>query len=394
MNMLRKFEGFVNAPFLNLAFRPFFFAAGLSSVLLMLLWFDAYQTGVMAVQTMSAQVWHAHEMIFAYLAAVIVGFLLTAIQNWTGKQMLNGAPLLLLFLLWLLARLLPFIDGTSLWLQAIVDCSFLVFAFLAMLIPIVKAKAWKQMGVLSKIFLLLLAHVVFYLGLLGVLEQGVKWGLYGAFYMIMALTFVLARRVMPFFIEKGLGNVSKPANFKIVDVASLVLLVCYVVLELFWPSDIVYAIAGLLCALHGTRLVFWYRHGIWKKPLLWSLYLAYIFLVLGFALKTAAYFTFLSPFIIFHCFAIGVAFFTLAMMSRVSLGHTGRKVSDPPAVLKWAFVLMVLVFVFRIILPLVLPLEYVLWIQISQVLWIVTFSIFISTYAPMLFKSRLDGKPG
>lgn len=382
------------SPFLYMGFRPFFFAAGLSSLLLMILWLGMYQRNADILHGMNAQIWHAHEMIYAYLMAVVVGFLLTAIQNWTGQKMLNGPGLLLLLLLWLAARLLPFIDGFPLWGQAIVDCSFLLAAFTAMAVPILKSKSWRQIGILSKVLLMAVAHIVFYLGLLGVVEKGVQWGLYGTFYMVLALTFVMARRVMPFFIEKGLGGGVKINNSVIVDRASLILLVLYVAFEMFWPSTLVYVVAALLFAAHGVRLVLWYQQGIWKKPLLWGLYTAYVFLVLGFALKVTAYFTFISPFIILHCFAFGIAMFTIAMMSRVSLGHTGRAVSDPPKILTLMFGSMVIAFVVRVVMPLVAPLQYGMWVGVSQVLWIVVFLIFTVTYCPMLFKQRVDGKSG
>lgn len=360
----------------------------------MLLWFDMYQLNAAILNTMDMQIWHAHEMIYAYLIAAVVGFLLTAIQNWTGQKTLSGAGLLLLFVLWLVARLLPFIQGFPLWAQAIIDCSFLLFAFTAMAVPIIKSKSWRQIGILSKVLLMAIAHIVFYLGLLGVVENGVQWGLYGAFYMVLALTFVMARRVGPFFIEKGLGGGVKVNNSVIVDRASLVLLVLYVVFDVFWLSSLIYVVAALLFVSHSTRLVLWYQRGIWQKPLLWSLYTAYVFLTLGFALKAVSYFTVIPPFITLHCFAMGVALFTLGMMSRVSLGHTGRAVSDPPKILPWVFGLMVSVFVFRIIMPIAFPMQYTVWIGASQVLWILAFLMFIVTYAPMLFKQRVDGKPG
>jgi uncharacterized protein involved in response to NO len=373
--LLNTFKNIISAPFLYMGFRPFFFAAGLSSLLLMLLWLDMYQFNATILQTMSMQIWHAHEMIYAYLMAVVVGFLLTAIQNWTGQKTLNGAGLLLLFILWLAARLLPFVQGFPLLAQAIIDCSFLVFAFAAMVVPVVKSKSWRQIGILSKVLLMAVAHIVFFLGLLGVVEKGVQWGLYGAFYMVLALTFEMARRVVPFFIEKGLGGGVKVNNSVAIDRASLVLVPLYVVVEMFWPSNIIYAVAALLCISHSIRLVLWYQQGIWQKPLLWSLYIGYVFLTLGFALKAATYFTFISPFITLHCFAMGIALFTIGMMSRESLGHTGRAVSDPPKILFWMFALMVVMFIFRIVMPLIVPLQYVLWIGVSQVLWMLAFSI-------------------
>jgi len=387
-------DKFINIPLFNIGFRPFFFAGCLSAFLLMLLWMLMYQLNSQWVLTMPAHIWHAHEMVFAYLMAVVVGFLLTAVQNWTGCKTINGPTLLLLFLLWVIARLLPFIEGCPLWLQAIVDIPFLFCASVAIALPIIKSKSWKQVGILSKVILMAIAHIVFYLGLLGVLDDGVRWGLYGAFYMVLALTFVMARRVMPFFIEKGLGGGFELKNIEFIDRASLVLLTAYVGIELFWSSDAIYFLALLLCILHGMRLVNWYRPGIWTKSLLWSLYLAYVFLVVGFALKTASYFFIISPFIVLHCFAMGIALFTISMMSRVSLGHTGRNVSDPPKVLIWVFVPLLLTMIFRVVFPIIIPEYYGIWIGVSQILWVLSFLIFTKTYIPIFFQPRVDSKFG
>jgi len=381
-------------PFFALGFRPFFFAAGLSSVLLMLLWLLIYSLNIPLLrQQIAPQLWHAHEMIFGYAMAVIVGFLLTSVKNWTQVQTLNGKPLILLFGLWLGARFLPFVD-VPLYIQAIVDSSFLVFSAVAIGSPIIQAKSWSNIGILSKVVLMAITHILFYLGLLGILEQGVHWGLYGAFYMILALIFVMARRVIPFFIQRSL-NLEKPlTNYAWLDIASLLLFVLYLIYDVFYPSNLVYVTALSLLILHSIRLYHWYHKGIWSQPLLWSLYLAYASLVFAFGLKLLSYFSIVSPFINIHSFAFGIGFITIGMMSRVSLGHTGRDINKHPKVLNLAFIALALGYVTRIILPLINIENYHLWIISSQLLWASAFLIFCFIYIPMLFKPRVDGRIG
>lgn len=380
--------------FSALGFRPFFFAAGVSSVLLMLAWFFIYSLNLpLLQQNIAPQIWHAHEMIFAYAMAVIVGFLLTAVKNWTNVQTLNGKPLMLLFALWLSARLLPFFD-ISLTIQAIIDTAFLVFASIALTIPIIKAKSWSNIGILSKIYLMAITHILFYLGLLGILDDGIRWGLYGAFYMILALVFVMARRVVPFFIERSLGLAKPLTNYVWLDRASLVLFVLYMVFDVFWISDLIYITALSLLLLHSIRLYHWYHKNIWHFPLLWSLYLAYVSIVSAFALKLFTYFANVSPYLSTHAFAIGIGLITLGMMSRVILGHTGRDINNFPSVIKIALFLMLLSFVTRILLPLINMENYLLWVSSSQLFWTGAFLIFCFAYIPMLFKARVDGRPG
>lgn len=381
-------------PFSALAFRPFFFVAGLSSVALMFVWFLMYSFNMpLLQQSIAPQLWHAHEMVFAYTMAVIVGFLLTAVKNWTNIQTINGKPLMMLCFLWLVARFLPFFSIPLIY-QAIIDSAFLIFAAIAIAIPIIKAKSWSNIGILSKIILMALAHIVFYLGLLGVLDNGVQWGLYGAFYMVLALIFVMARRVVPFFIEKSLGLQQPLNNYVWLDRLSLVLFVLYMLFDVYWPSNLIYVTAFSLLVLHSIRLVQWHHKNIWSQPLLWSLYLAYGSLVIAFALKFLSYWINMSAFLSIHAFAFGIGLITLGMMSRIILGHTGRNINSFPPALKIALWLMVFSFIFRIILPLINMQLYLTWIMISQILWSFAFIIFSFIYMPMLFKARVDGRAG
>ena len=381
-------------PFLNLGFRPFFFAAGLSATLLMLLWLIIYQFNTLTIYNLPTQYWHAHEMIFGFAITVIAGFLLTAVKNWTGQQTINGTPLLLLFLLWLSARITFFIPEIPLIIQAILDISFLVFTTFFIALPIIKSKSWSHIGIASKILLLAISHIVFYLGALGVLENGISWGLYSAFYLIVALIFVMARRVVPFFIEKGLGLQQELKNPKWLDISSLFLFLFYVIFEVFLQTHIIFIVAFLLFVLHSVRLFNWYHKDIWQKTLLWGLYLAYVFLILGFGLKTLSFFINFSPYIIIHSFAMGIGLLTISMMSRVALGHTARSIFQPPKFLFWLFLLLGLAFIFRVLLPLFFAQNYDLWVLVSQILWIIAFGLFAIIYSPMLFKKRIDGQFG
>jgi uncharacterized protein involved in response to NO len=346
---------------------------------------------------MPANIWHAHEMIFAYTMAVIAGFLLTAIKNWTGAEVLRGKALALLFSLWLLARILPLAgDLVAIELVAIFDTAFLLMLAVVCLRPVIKVRQYKQIAIISKLFLLMLCNIVFYLGLTGVLAEGVQWGLYSALYMIIALILLMMRRVMPMFIQNGIDGEVKIKNYAWIDIASLVLLVA------LWLSDVFthyYNLTAFLAAalvlLHGVRLAGWYTNKIWSKPLVWILVAAYGFIIFGFVLKTLYITSAISPFLSIHAFAVGgVGLLTIGMMSRVSLGHTGRNVFEPPTAVLWIFIIMVLAAVFRIILPLFNMDLYIYWIAISQLLWMVAFFIFVVVYAPMLVSARVDGRDG
>lgn len=341
--------------------------------------------------------WHAHEMVFGYGMAVVAGFLLTAVNNWTGMPTLRGFPLLLLFVFWLVARLyLLFGNATTLLVAASFDLLFMTLLVATLAKPIVQAKNWMNLAIVAKILLLLLSNLAFYLGVAGVLEQGVYLGLYSGVYLLLALIFTLSRRVLPFFIERGVGYPLELRNSKLIDMASLVFFLAFWIAELVHPDGLIVALLSIiLFVLHAIRLAGWHTPGIWKKPLLWILYLAYIFLVLGFALKAAVYFMGLSPYLALHAFTVGgIGLMTLGMMSRVALGHSGRNVFEPPAILSWMFLLLILGAFFRVLLPMLMETHYLLWISGSQGFWILAFLIFFTVYLPVLTRPRVDGKDG
>ena len=341
--------------------------------------------------------WHAHEMIFGYAMAVIAGFLLAAVKNWTNIQTPHGLPLFLLFLLWVIARVAPFFgQSVSIEVIAILDNLFLVLLFISVALPIIKTKQWHNVAILSKLLLMLASNVVFYLGLMGVLADGIRWGLYSGLYLILALIFTMARRVVPLFIEKGVGYPVQVKNWKWLDISSLVLFLLFWIADILTPDSLLVALlAVILFLLHGLRMFGWHTKGIWQKPLLWVLYLAYGFIVIGFLLKAAVFAFGLSPYLAVHAFAIGgIGLMTIGMMSRVSLGHTGRSIAEPPRLMTWVFLILIAGAVVRVFLPLLNQSQYMIWIFLSQVLWIISFSIFLFIYFPMLTRQRVDGRFG
>jgi uncharacterized protein involved in response to NO len=383
---------------LELGFRPFFSVAGLFAVLSVSLWMAIYVfSASRLLPDLGGVLWHGHEMVFGYAMAVIAGFLLTAVGNWTRVPGLRGSALFGLVLAWVIARIAFFVQGESAQLvAAVADCVFVLGLILGVGSPVVRVKQWRQLGVIAVLCLLLLSNVAFHAGALGCLANGTRWGLYSGLYLILLLMFVMARRVVPFFIERGVGERFAARNRRWVDIGSVGVFVAWAILDVFFrQSHIVAWLSVLLAVLHLVRLRDWYTPGIWKAPLLWSLYLGYGFLVLGFVLKAQSVWLGSSPTLSLHAFTYGgIGLVTLGMMSRVALGHTGRNVFDPPKVLGPMFMLLVLGTVIRVIAPLLDVAHYTLWIGISQALWILGFGWFSAVYLPILARPRIDGRPG
>jgi uncharacterized protein involved in response to NO len=396
MHMHKQPVRYTGAAILNLGFRPFFAGAAIFSVLSMLYWMAVYVLAWHWQTALPASTWHAHEMVYGYGMAVIAGFLLTAVRNWTGVQTLHGIPLLLLFLLWLAARLLLLGDAAILKWAAMADVLFNALLVAALAWPIFKVRQFKQLGILSKVLLLMLANLLFYAGVLEISPWGVHAGLYSGVYLVLALIFVMSRRVIPFFIERGLDQAVTLRNRDWLDAASLLLFIGFWLADIAWPDSLPVAVlAGTLCVLHGIRLTGWYAAGIWSRPLLWVLFLAYAAVIVGFALKVAVYVLAISPFLPLHAFTVGgIGLFTMGMMARVTLGHTGRDVLQPPSQVSWMFALLLVSSIVRVGLPWLDTAHYVFWIGLSQLLWILAFTLFLWVFLPMLYRPRSDGQFG
>ncbi|MGM8870736.1 NnrS family protein [Psychrobacter sp. 2Y5] len=393
-------------PILNLSFRIFFSGAAVFAVVVMTLWVLVFtgHTDIDA-QTLNPLYWHGHEMIYGYALAVVAGFLLTAVQTWTGVKMPYGYKLLAIFSCWLIARLswlafglgFDFGGGSSLlYLAAIFDMLFVGLMAIVVFRAVLQVKQYKQMGILAKLALLTLGNGLCYWGIFTSDMTITKIGVYLGFYLVIGLVLTIGRRVVPFFIERGLahdGIVIKVRNSKWQDILSLAFFLAFFIVDLFYSNKYLLTIAALGVALINiVRLAGWYHRGIWQKPLLWSLYLAFLGMCLSFLLYALQPWLGFSHSIAVHALSIaGVGMMTLAMMARVSLGHTGRNIHQPPKSVNAMLALMVLVFVSRIFLPIIATEHYLLWVMIAQGAWIGCFILFCISYLPMLSKPRPDG---
>ena len=382
--------------FFELGFRPFFSGATLMAALLMAVWLLTYTLGQpMAFSGLPGLYWHGHEMVFGYGVAVAAGFLLTAVRNWTNIQTIRRAPLAVVFLLWLGARL-GFLLNLPLGAIAAMDVAFLLALTAAIAHPLIKARQWKNIGIASKIALLLLANILFYMGAEGIIGDGMRIGLFAGFYVILALIFTIGRRVMPFFIERGLDEPVVLPNRKWIDVSSLWLFLTFAIADIISPTHwTTLLLAAALFVLHSIRFTGWHHPGIWKKPLLWVLMLGYGWMIAAFAIKILEAFVSLPPNLATHAFAVGaIAITTTGMMARISLGHTGRNIHQPPAIVTPVFTLLALAAVIRVFAPMFFANQYTLWIGLSQGLWIAAFLMLFASYIPMWIWQRADGRPG
>lgn len=384
-------------PFLSRGFRPFFLGASLFAILAMAVWLAVYRFGLALDFTgVSPAQWHAHEMIFGYSMAVIAGFLLTAAWNWTGQETASGGALAMLFAAWAAARALLLPGSGLLWYAAAADLAFMFGLVMAVARPILIARQGRQAPVLLIGTLLAAANLSFYLGAAGWFPRGVHLGIHGGFYLVLGMVLFMGSRVIPFFTERGVGYEVKLKQSRWTDLAMAALYPAYVFSELLLPRHALGAVlAAALLALNSLRVSGWHTLGIWQKPLLWGLFAAFLMINLGFLFRALALVTAVPDFLALHAYAVGgVGMVTVSMMARVTLGHTGRNVHASPPVVTLLLLGMVLAAMIRIFPPLVDAAHHALWITLSGLAWIATFSLFLIVFFPMLVRPRADaGQP-
>ncbi len=373
---------------LALGFRPFFLLGSWYGVLTVLVWVAIFLGWLTFRPGLSPMLWHGHEMLFGFTAAIIAGFLLTAVPNWTGIPTPRGALLGGLVGLWLLGRGLILSSAVPAILAAAVDLAFLPALAAALAYPLIKAGKPHNLVFLPVLGVFTLSNGLVWaeaLGQAGTAALGLELGLL----CILQLVALIGGRVIPFFIRAALPE-SPARSWPWVERLAMASLPLLALLEALGLSlGAVYWAAALP---HVARLVGWFDRRLVRVPLLWVLYLGYAWLPLGLALKGWARLAGTSPFPSLHALTVGcIGVMILGMMARVALGHTGRALKPPRPVVA-AFGLLLLAAVLRTFGPMLAP--STLWVTSSAALWALAFGLYGLLYFPILTRPRVDGKPG
>ncbi len=395
-------------PVLNLGFRLFFLGAALFAVITMGVWHLLLTGRVQFLAALNPIFWHGHEMLFGYGCAVIAGFLLTAVKAWTGVPMPVGWRLLGIFMPWLIARVLWFGAGvmgadTGLVAAWLFDVLFWTVTTFVVTRAVWLARQKRQAGIIAKLMLLLVCQLGFGVGMISHHQAWMSVSLYIALFVIVGVVLTIGRRVLPFFIEKGVmvDRDGKPTGEQLSlpnavwrDRLSLISFVG-VALGVMLSQPLLLAVSALVCAgVNAWRLIGWHHRGIWQKPLLWSLYLSFWGLVVSLMLLAWLPWTTYSLSLGVHALALtAIGMTTVAMMARVSLGHTGRNIHAPPRLTTLMFGLMILCVLTRVCLPMLMD-DYLQALSYSQLLWMMSFVLFVMGFGRMLMQPRVDGLMG
>jgi uncharacterized protein involved in response to NO len=378
-------------------FRPFFLCAGVFGAALVPLWLLVVTGVVTPSAYLAPTLWHAHEMIFGYTGAVVAGFLLTAVSNWTRRETLVGAPLLALAALFMLGRVAIFFSASLLpGVPAFVDLAFWPALILALSRPIVAVRDRKHFVLIGVLVAIFAADVVVHLNALGVTTFGqARQACLVALDAVVLIILVIAGRVFPMFVRNATG-VSSIRAVLALEVATMAGMAGLTLLDAVAPeSAAASAFAGVVAVVAVARTVHWGGRHTVRDPLLWILYIGYAWIPIGLAMRAlAALVPTVPTSLATHALTVGaIGSLTLGMMARVALGHTGRPLVASKS-MTVAFVLMVAAAVVRVFAPLAAPLMYRASLEAAAGLWTISLLLYVVSYAPILVRPRVDGQQG
>ena len=367
-------------------FRPFFLGAALFAALAIPLWLSKIQSP----GQFDALAWHSHEMVFGYISAVLTGFLLTAIPNWTGRLPVTGGPLAALFALWVAGRLVPFAVPSIGAPALVVEASFLVVLSALAWRKVVSGNNRRNMAICVLVSFFALANILFYLEPALGLEPGIA--IRAALATIAMLIALVGGRITPSFTRNWLAKrntTALPAPFGRFDIASLIVTAVAMVVWATQPNaPATAAILWLAAVLHLLRLARWQGWQTISEPLLVVLHVAYAWLPVSLALlalNTGAFGLYSSANGI-HALTAGlIGMMTVAVMTRTILGHTGRDLTAGIGTTA-IFVLLFLGATLRVAAPL-LPFDYTPILHAAGTVWAAGYLLFAVIYGRLVIRT-------
>ena len=375
----------------QLGFRPFYLLASAFAALSIGLWALQF-SGWLGRPYLQGPLWHAHEMIFGFALAVVVGFLFTAGRNWANLPTPTGVRLAALAALWVAGRILVLTPFG--WAAAVVNAAFPLAAAIALAIPFFAAGNRRNYFFVALLLLLSLASLAVHLGQLGAVRFPGGIGIQAALDIVLFIIAVMAGRVVPMFTNNGVpgaGATRQPVLEKFALGSVLVLLAA----DLLQAGGAVLALLAGVCALaHLARWWLWQPLKTLRVPIVWVLHAAYLWIPVHLVLRAAAALGWLAPTVATHALTVGaIGGMIIGMMTRTARGHTGRPLqADGWEVACYAMVLLAALV--RVLLPLLAPALTLDAVLGSAALWSAAFALYAVRYWPVLTRPRLDGRPG
>ena len=350
----------------SLGMRPFYLLAG---------GFAAFAVALRALQytgwtPRTDAFWHAHEMLFGFAFAVIAGFLLTAVRQWTQRETATGKALAALAAVWIAGRVLAFF---SLPAAVALDVLFAVGLAIAIGRPIVASGNRRNLFIVGLVLAIGAASVAFH--------AEPRLGLAVGLDLVLFIMAVIAGRVVPMFTNNAVqaGATTQPWVER-AAIASLLALLVNDAFSFGWE----WALAAVAAVAHGIRLALWRPWKTRRKPILWILHASYAWIVIHLALRALAGLDLVVPSLATHALTVGaIGGLTLGMMTRTARGHTGRPLVAGPAEVA-AYALIQAAAVVRVVLPILAPSIYVWSVALAAALWTAAFVLFTVVFVPIL----------
>ena len=375
-------------------FRPFFLLGGISAVFLVPWWAFTYQQPMSGEPGLESISWHSHEMIFGFAMAIVAGFLLTAVENWTSRPTARGPFLAVLVGLWMIGRLVG-LGGAAAAIGGLADLLFLPTLAVAIAIPMFLAGSKRNYLLLAILPLLWICDLLLHLRTSGLLPQSVLRTDLVAVDLIVVVLVIITGRIVPLFTRNALADegVRSNAGLNTAAIISVIVVAC---IEVVAPGGYVMtAAAGMAGLLVLCRSVHWGFHKTLGRPILWILHLGHAWIWLGLFLKAASAAGMpIQSSVATHALTAGaIGTLTLGMMARVTLGHTGRPLQVSPMI-TIAFVAITGSAILRVFGP---------WLRAdltrtalisSATLWSLAFALYVLANFSYLITPRPDGEPG
>jgi len=376
-------------------FRPFFLCAAAWAALAVPLWLCVFAGSVELPSALAPTVWHVHEMIYGYAAATVAGFLLTAIPNWTGRLPLQGGPLISLVLLWFVGRVAVLVSarvGHGAGIAMAADLAFPVIFLAVVAREIVVGRNWRNLPMVGTLALLFLGNLLVHVEALGWAASAATGNRLGIATLLMLIT-LIGGRIVPSFtrnwLAKALPGAALPASFDTFDRVVMTLTALALVLWVVWTDAPIAAAAELAAGVAlAARLARWRGGPTWREPLVLVLHLGYGWLALGFILLAMSGFVaWLPPTAALHALTAGaIGTMTLAVMTRASLGHTGRALVAGRGTIA-IYALVTLAALVRLLAPFGAG-DYLMLLGLAGAAWTGAFGLFVVLYGPALARPR------
>jgi uncharacterized protein involved in response to NO len=383
-----RYRPFAGPALLRQDFRPFFLGAGGWALAAMVLWIAILQGSFSLPTAFDPVVWHVHEMLFGFVVAAIAGFLLTAIPNWTGRMPLQGIPLAVLVGVWVAGRLAV---GVSAWIgagiAAVFDLSFLALLLGVVLREILAGRNWRNLPMPLVLGSLLVANALTHADAVGLAATGPLGQRLGIGIVILLIGLVGGRIIPSFTLNwlKKRGESNLPAGFSVLDRAALGLAAAALAIWVVAPESHIGGAALIAAGVASlVRLARWCGHLTLSEPLVWSLHLGFAWVGVGLLLVgLSAFLPDVPPAAGLHALTAGaMGGMTLAVMTRATLGHSGRVLTAD----RWTaaiYLLIAAAAALRVAAPFLADV-YLPLLWTSGLAWSTAFGLFVVHYGRML----------